>query len=84
MMPANQQRHLKAQQRLCDAFNAGNPIGTVCRYWTGAREGKGEIAATCTEARIFGGRVAIVWLEGVHGCVALSHVAIAPRQAVRP
>lgn len=79
----NLERHTKAQQRLCDAFNAGNPIGTVCRYWTGLRDGNSKIAATCTEAQLHG-HTAVVWFEGVTGGVALSHVEIAPRKAVRP
>jgi hypothetical protein len=80
----NLQRRARLQQRLCDSFNAGNQIGTVCHYWTGVREGEGKIAATRSLALMLGGHTAVVWLEGEAGCVALSHVEIAPRQAVRP
>ena len=60
-------------------FNAAYRVGTLCRYWTGEREGEGKIAATRSEAQMLSGHTAVVWLEGVSGCVALSHV-----EAVQP
>lgn len=78
-MSANQNRHAAAQERLCGLFNAANPVGTLCHYWTFEREGEGYIAATRSAAQMLGGHSAVVWLEGVSGCVALSHV-----EAVQP
>jgi hypothetical protein len=75
----NPKRHAEAQQRICGVFNAVNPVGTVCRYWTGAREGAGKLAPTRTQAQMLSGHTAVVWFEGEAGCVSLSHV-----EAVRP
>jgi hypothetical protein len=49
-------------------------VGTRCRYWKGAREGEGQVAATRSEATMLGGHSAVIFLEGVAGCVSLSHV----------
>ncbi|MFF0823033.1 hypothetical protein ACFYUR_21950 [Micromonospora haikouensis] len=56
------------------AFNDANPIGTPVRYWRGVREGDGRTARTRTEAQLLGGHTAVVWLQGVAGCIALTHV----------
>ncbi len=55
-------------------FNEHNPIGTLVRYWTGAREGEGKLAKTDSAAHVLGGHTAVVWLAGVSGCIALTHV----------
>jgi len=61
-------------ERLVADFNARTPVGTSVRYWTGMREGEGKVSTTRTPAHVLGGHTAVVWLEGVSGCVALSHV----------
>jgi hypothetical protein len=68
------QRHTNDQEQLCTLWNAAHPVGTLCRYWTGVREGEGQLAKTRSAAGMVGGHSAVIWLEGVSGCIALSHV----------
>lgn len=56
------------------AFNNTNPVGTPVRYWKGVREGDGKTARTRTPAQLLSGHTAVVWLDGVSGCIALTHV----------
>lgn len=58
------------------AFNDKHLVGTKVRYWKGARRGEpsGE-ACTTGPATIVGG-TGVVWLDGVSGCIALSHVEV--------
>ncbi|MFI6228595.1 hypothetical protein ACIBCR_14940 [Micromonospora echinospora] len=56
------------------AFNDTHPLRTPVRYWKGVREGDGKTARTRTPAQLLGGHTAVVWLEGVSGCIALTHV----------
>lgn len=58
---------------LVEGWNSAHPIGTPVRYWTGMREGLGEISKTVTPAKLICG-TAVVWIADVQGCVALSHV----------
>lgn len=62
-------------QAECDRFNRAYPVGTTFRYWTGAKSGPptGE-AVTYHEATVLPSGTAVAWLEGVAGCVSLSHV----------
>lgn len=62
------------EQERVKAFNQAHPIGSRVRYWTGLREGPGEISTTTTEAQLLSGHTAVVWLEGARGCIALSHI----------
>lgn len=58
------------------AFNRANQIGTHVRYWKGVRHGD-PTGETVTETRaqdMYGN--AVVWLRGVSGCIALSHVEV--------
>lgn len=66
------QQEAKAQ-KLVDKFNSENPVGTTVEYWTGVREGKGEIGKTRSVARTMSCE-AVVWIEDVGSCIALSHV----------
>ena len=61
-------------QRMVDMFNAAHSVGTRVRYWAGPREGDGTVSTTRSEAEVLGGHTAVVWIVGVRGCVALSHV----------
>lgn len=68
------QKHTTAQaQRMADLFNQVCPIGTPVRYWRGALEGPGAEGRTRSEAEERYG-VAVVFIEGCSGFVALSHV----------
>jgi len=59
--------------RLCAKWNERFPVGTKVRYWTGVREGSGTVSVTRSEAQLLC-NTAVIWIEGVSGCVALSHV----------
>ena len=55
------------------AWNAKHGVGTVVAYWSLPTD-EARIAKTRTEAQLLSGHTAVVWLEGVSGCWALSHV----------
>lgn len=70
-----QERREKKAQEECDAFNAKYAVGTEVRYWPMAREGEGRgPVKTRTTAQVLSGHTAVVWLEGVSGCMAISHI----------
>lgn len=56
------------------AFNQANHVGTPVRYWKFLREGDGKTARTRTPAQLHNGHTAVVWLDGVSGFLALTHV----------
>jgi hypothetical protein len=57
-----------------DSFNAQVPVGTVVRYWLGARNGQPSgVGAIKHPATVLGGHTAVGWIEG-HGAIALSHI----------
>ena len=62
-------------KRMLD-FNSTFSVGTVCDYWTMDRTGPPSgTAATRTSAQLGGVRgYAVVWLQGVSGCIALTHI----------
>ena len=60
--------------KLVAKWNERFHVGTKVRYWTGAREGVGKISYTQSPAEVLSGHTAVIWLSGVSGCVALSHV----------
>ena len=64
----------KVEQRIADRWNANHPVGTPVRYWTMVREGAGKVSKTRSLAEVLSGHTAVVWIEGVSGCVDLSHV----------
>jgi hypothetical protein len=69
----------KKAQKECDQFNAANPVGTNVLYWKGVREdGPSGVAPTRSEAQVLGGHTSVVWVKGEGGCIALSHVEVAP------
>jgi hypothetical protein len=72
-MTRAEQRTVKAQQGV-DAFNAENRVGALVRFWTGEREGDGMVGVTRSDAEVLSGHTGVVWIKGVSGCVALSHV----------
>lgn len=67
-------RSTVSPNKLVAMWNRRFPVGTRVRYWTGAREGVGKESVTRTEAEALSGHTAVIWLEGVVGCVALTHV----------
>lgn len=65
-----------AERRAVEAWNGVHPVGTEVVYWPGVRAGCGIVGVTSTEAVLLGGHTAVVWLSGVSGCIALSHVEV--------
>ena len=57
------------------AWNERHPIGTLVRFWTGAREGEGRTGNTRSEAEAPSG-YGVVWVTGEPSCIALSHVEV--------
>lgn len=74
IMEASSMKKNAAQQKVVDAWNANHDVGELVKYWTFTREGEGKLARTRSRAEVLSGHTAVVWLEGVRGCVALSHV----------
>ncbi|MFA5123023.1 hypothetical protein [Zavarzinia sp.] len=78
-MPTQRERQLdqRVQQLEVENFNLKHPVGTLVRYWRGAREGQpsGE-GPTTYAAELMGGHTGVVWIEGCRGCIALSHVEV--------
>jgi hypothetical protein len=60
------------------AAQAGLPTGTPVRYWPLACEGEGTVGTTRTPVHLLGGHTLVVWIEGVSGCIGLSHVQALP------
>lgn len=50
------------------------PIGTPVRYWTGGREGAGELSRTRSAPYLHNGRVPVVFVVGHGAFIALTHV----------
>jgi len=44
------------------------------RYWTGAREGDGQLGTTRTGAQVLGGHTAVLWVHEHSACIALTHI----------
>ncbi len=70
----------QSPQKMADAFNASFPIGTPVKYYRGAMgdESTSGLSVTSTAAEVLGGHTAVIWLEGVNGCIALTHIGIGP------
>lgn len=65
----------------CDVFNAKHPVGSYVMFFTGAVGENGKIGIVRTPAEILSGHVAVVWIDGARGCIALSHVKPVPVRA---
>jgi hypothetical protein len=59
-------------------WNRTFPVGTRVRYWTFDRQGLGKVGTTRSQAEVLSGHTPVVWIEGVSGCVALTHVEPIP------
>jgi hypothetical protein len=59
------------------------PVGQQILYWKGvAGDGPGTEGVTRNAAEVLGGHTAVVWVEGVPGCIALSHIEVPERFGV--
>lgn len=61
-------------QRVVDEWNEEHEVGTPVRYWTGFREGDGEIGRTTCAAYLLGGHTPVVMIDTASGCIGLTHV----------
>ena len=61
------------EQNACDQWNRDNPVGSHVQYWTGVREGSGQMGQTRTTARQVS-RHAVVWVTGHPACISLTHI----------
>ncbi len=57
-----------------DAFNRRYPVGSRVRYWPSPT--RCEDTRTRSAAEILAEHIAVVWLDGVPGCVALTHITV--------
>lgn len=62
---------LKTLERECSEWNAKHPVGTKVKYHHVIDEAAHTVHATRTKAQVLSGHTAVVWLEGVSGCVCL-------------
>lgn len=66
-------RHL---QERCEQFNARHACFTPVRYHSVIGEGPGISTRTRSAAYILSGHTAVIFVEGVSGCVALDAVEV--------
>lgn len=67
---------LKQRQKAVDLFNATHAPGTAFWAYRGAR-GENPIACTLrAPAELLGGHTPVAWLDGVSGCIALTHLEL--------
>lgn len=65
---------LKQRQAVVDAFNARHKVGDAFWACTGPK-GENPVACTLrTPAELLGGHTPVAWVDGVSGCVALTHL----------
>ncbi|HWR36407.1 MAG TPA: hypothetical protein VN622_11110 [Clostridia bacterium] len=59
-------------------FNARYPVGTSVRFWSGLREGEGQLGTTWTDAQMLSGNTAVVYVRDFNGnnrgSMSLTHV----------
>jgi len=74
----NRPRSPRQRQQAVDEFNARYSIGAPFWAYKGLR-GENPIACTLrAPAEMLGGHTPVAWLDGVSGCIALTHLE--PRQ----
>ena len=75
---------LSKAERAVLEFNLEHPVGTMVRYWLMEKKGSPDGAArTRTVATLYEGHSAVLWIEEVRGCVALSHIEVVPEEALQ-
>jgi hypothetical protein len=69
----------KKLQAECDRFNRQFPVGTKVRTGTGhVGDGPGKPGTVREPAYVLQGHTAVAAIDGVRGCVAVSHIAAMP------
>lgn len=66
----------KKLQERCDRFNERFHVGTPVKYHPVIGEVPGRETRTVGPAQVLSGHTAVIWLEGVRGCVALDAVEV--------
>ncbi len=68
----NREQSVEVMQRLVDAFNKKNPVGTSVTVV----KDRGEKVETRVKypAEVLSGHTPVVWLEGISGCYCLDRV----------
>ena len=63
-------------KRQCEAFDLLHPVGSTVRCWKGERgDGPGYVGQVREPgAYVLSGHTAVVFVTGVSGCIALTHV----------
>jgi hypothetical protein len=64
--------NLKAECAMVDAWNAANKIGAAVTYRKD--NDKAILTKTSSLAEMLSGHTAVIWLDDIRGCVALSRV----------
>lgn len=73
---------IRQQEALVRQFNERHPVGTRVRYWPGVLGGDSmAVSRTRSPARMLSGHTAIVWVDGLPDCLALTHVEVMADQA---
>jgi hypothetical protein len=68
------QLSLRQLEHVCDRWNARHPVGTPVIYHPVIGEKAGRSTKTTMPASILSGHSAVLFVEGVAGCVALEAV----------
>lgn len=71
-------------KKLADKFNQTFGIGTPIRYWSGVRRGPGRTSVTRSHACVLSSDLAVVFVDGHPGAIALSHVEPLPPASTDP
>jgi hypothetical protein len=66
-------------QNMCDEFNSKHPEGTQVRFWSGVREGDGQIGTVSYGAHPIG-NIPGVYVED-RGFIAMTHIEVLPQEA---
>jgi hypothetical protein len=62
---------LKTLERECQEWNSKHPVGTLVKYHAVIGSPASVVRTIKTEAQVLSGHTAVLWLEGMSGCVAL-------------
>lgn len=68
----------KKLQAECDRFNKRFPVGSNVLAWPGHMgDGPGKPGTVRAPAYVLGGHTVVAHLDGISGCVSVSHIAAA-------
>jgi hypothetical protein len=65
-------------KKACVAFNLRHQVGDEITVYTGRVGENPKVGKIMFPAEVLSGHTPVVWVEGVRGCVALSHTAATP------